>query len=253
MPGAARSTSPPRTCRSSARRGSVHHGFGFTGNGVGPTYLGGEILARLALDRRDAITGLAIVEPDRKLFPPEPLRWLGGTAIRGRARPARRRLRPRARARPGDRLRRLAAAAARAPPPALAGAVARASALSSAPIVERRARPRVARAAIDLLGRAAGRRGRGSARRRPSPSAAKSSGGQARLPPGSRRSRPSRRRSGPTWPRCSGASAARRRRDRGSGGRGRRARTRARRSRARRGAPARGAPSGPCRTRPSTS
>jgi len=63
-------------------RGSVHHGFGFTGNGVGPTYLGGEILARLALDRRDEITQLAIVEPDRKLFPPEPFRWIGGTAIR---------------------------------------------------------------------------------------------------------------------------------------------------------------------------
>jgi len=62
--------------------GSVHHGFGFTGNGVGPTYLGGEILARLALDRRDEITQLAIVEPDRKLFPPEPLRFIGGTTIR---------------------------------------------------------------------------------------------------------------------------------------------------------------------------
>ena len=64
-------------------RGKVHHGFGFTGNGVGPTYLGGEILARLALDRRDEITRLAIVDPDRKLFPPEPLRFIGGTAIRG--------------------------------------------------------------------------------------------------------------------------------------------------------------------------
>jgi glycine/D-amino acid oxidase-like deaminating enzyme len=63
-------------------RGSVHHGFGFTGNGVGPTYLGGEILARLALDRRDETTRLAIVDPDRKLFPPEPLRFLGGTTIR---------------------------------------------------------------------------------------------------------------------------------------------------------------------------
>ena len=60
----------------------MHHGFGFTGNGVGPTYLGGEILARLALDRRDEITRLAIVEPDRKLFPPEPLRFIGGTTIR---------------------------------------------------------------------------------------------------------------------------------------------------------------------------
>jgi glycine/D-amino acid oxidase-like deaminating enzyme len=63
-------------------RGAVHHGYGFTGNGVGPSYLGGEILARLALDRRDELTRLAIVEPDRKLFPPEPLRWAGGTAIR---------------------------------------------------------------------------------------------------------------------------------------------------------------------------
>jgi glycine/D-amino acid oxidase-like deaminating enzyme len=63
-------------------RGRVHHGFGFTGNGVGPSYLGGEILARLALDRRDEVTGLAIVEPEPKLFPPEPLRWAGGTAIR---------------------------------------------------------------------------------------------------------------------------------------------------------------------------
>jgi glycine/D-amino acid oxidase-like deaminating enzyme len=64
-------------------RGPVHHGYGFTGNGVGPSYLGGEILARLALDRRDELTRLAVVEPDRKLFPPEPLRWAGGSVIRG--------------------------------------------------------------------------------------------------------------------------------------------------------------------------
>jgi glycine/D-amino acid oxidase-like deaminating enzyme len=63
-------------------RARVHHGYGFTGNGVGPSHLGGEILARLALDRRDALTSLAIVEPELRHFPPEPLRWLGGTAIR---------------------------------------------------------------------------------------------------------------------------------------------------------------------------
>jgi glycine/D-amino acid oxidase-like deaminating enzyme len=63
-------------------RGRVQHGFGFTGNGVGPTYLGGEILARLALDRRDERTRLAIVDPPRKLFPPEPLRYVGGALIR---------------------------------------------------------------------------------------------------------------------------------------------------------------------------
>ena len=60
----------------------MHHGYGFTGNGVGPSYLGGEILARLALDRRDRLTALALVEPDRKLFPPEPLRYVGGSLIR---------------------------------------------------------------------------------------------------------------------------------------------------------------------------
>ena len=64
----------------SSRR--THHGFGFTGNGVGPAYLGGEILARLALDRRDELTRLALVDPDRKLMPPEPLRWAGGSLIR---------------------------------------------------------------------------------------------------------------------------------------------------------------------------
>jgi len=63
-------------------RGRVHHGFGFTGNGVGPSYLGGEILARLALDRRDERTQLALVEPARKLFPPEPFRYAGGSLIR---------------------------------------------------------------------------------------------------------------------------------------------------------------------------
>jgi glycine/D-amino acid oxidase-like deaminating enzyme len=63
-------------------RGRIHHGFGFTGNGVGPSYLGGEILSRLALDRRDDLTRLALVDPERALMPPEPLRWAGGTAIR---------------------------------------------------------------------------------------------------------------------------------------------------------------------------
>lgn len=63
-------------------RGAVHHGYGFTGNGVGPSYLGGEILARLALDRRDDVTRLPLVDPPRKLFPPEPVRYLGGSVIR---------------------------------------------------------------------------------------------------------------------------------------------------------------------------
>jgi hypothetical protein len=63
-------------------RGRVHHGYGFTGNGVGPSELGGRILARLALDRRDELTRLALVEPARKRFPPDPLRYAGGALIR---------------------------------------------------------------------------------------------------------------------------------------------------------------------------
>ncbi len=63
-------------------RGRVHHGYGFTGNGVGPSYLGGRILASLALDRRDNVSRLALVEPTPARFPPEPLRFVGGSAIR---------------------------------------------------------------------------------------------------------------------------------------------------------------------------
>ena len=63
-------------------RGGLHHGYGFTGNGVGPSYLGGRILASLALDRRDDVTRLALIEPEPARFPPEPFRYLGGSTIR---------------------------------------------------------------------------------------------------------------------------------------------------------------------------
>ena len=57
--------------------------FGYTGNGVGPTYLVGRTLAALALDRRDEYTSLALVEPPPGAWvPPEPFRYLGGRAIR---------------------------------------------------------------------------------------------------------------------------------------------------------------------------
>ena len=80
MPGAARSTSPPPTCRSSAAAAASTTASASPGTASGPSYLGGEILARLALDRRDELTRLALVDPDRKLMPPEPLRWAGGSA-----------------------------------------------------------------------------------------------------------------------------------------------------------------------------
>jgi len=62
--------------------GRVHAAFGYTGNGVGPSHLCGAILARLALDERDGLTALPLVSPGGRLLPPEPLRVMGGEAIR---------------------------------------------------------------------------------------------------------------------------------------------------------------------------
>jgi glycine/D-amino acid oxidase-like deaminating enzyme len=61
----------------------VHFALGYTGNGVGPSHLAGRILASLALDRRDAVTRLPIVDSGPgALVPPEPLAWLGGSLVR---------------------------------------------------------------------------------------------------------------------------------------------------------------------------
>ena len=61
----------------------VHAAFGFTGNGVGPSHLAGRVLASLALDRRDAASRLALVDPPvRRLLPPEPARIAGAALLR---------------------------------------------------------------------------------------------------------------------------------------------------------------------------
>jgi glycine/D-amino acid oxidase-like deaminating enzyme len=62
---------------------SLHYGFGFTGNGVGPTELGGRILADLAAGASTPLTALALVGGlPPKRFPPEPARFAGGSLIR---------------------------------------------------------------------------------------------------------------------------------------------------------------------------
>ena len=60
----------------------VLYGVGFSGNGVGPCVLGGRILASMALraDDRYAATRLSAGPPGA--FPPEPVRFLGGIAVR---------------------------------------------------------------------------------------------------------------------------------------------------------------------------
>ncbi|MEA2333481.1 MAG: hypothetical protein QOH58_3619 [Thermoleophilaceae bacterium] len=61
----------------------VHFAFGYTGNGVAPTNLAGRTLASLALDRRNELTRLPIVDAGAGSWvPPEPFAWVGGSLVR---------------------------------------------------------------------------------------------------------------------------------------------------------------------------
>jgi glycine/D-amino acid oxidase-like deaminating enzyme len=62
----------------------IHYGHGYSGNGVGPSVVGGRILAARALERADdPALALAVADgrPPRA-FPPEPARYLGARLIR---------------------------------------------------------------------------------------------------------------------------------------------------------------------------
>ena len=62
--------------------GRIHYGFGYSGNGVGPSHLGGRILAALALESDEPLTRLAVVRPVSHAMPPEPLRYAGARVLR---------------------------------------------------------------------------------------------------------------------------------------------------------------------------
>jgi len=64
------------------RGGRAFAAAGYTGNGVGPSYMVGRTLASLALDRRDDPSRLPFVDPAPPRVPPEPFQWIGGEAIR---------------------------------------------------------------------------------------------------------------------------------------------------------------------------
>ncbi|WP_041770290.1 FAD-binding oxidoreductase [Metapseudomonas resinovorans] len=61
---------------------NIHYGIGWSGNGVGPSRLGGRILASLALGRDDQWSRCPLVERQCRRFPPEPLRYIGGSMVR---------------------------------------------------------------------------------------------------------------------------------------------------------------------------
>jgi glycine/D-amino acid oxidase-like deaminating enzyme len=62
--------------------GRVHYGLGYSGHGVGPSWLGGQILASLALRLDDEWTALPLATRRVPSLPPEPLKRLGGGLVR---------------------------------------------------------------------------------------------------------------------------------------------------------------------------
>ena len=65
-----------------SRSPRVHYGVGFSGNGVGPSYLGGNILASMALGRDDEWGTSPMIRTPFTKLPPEPWRALGGRVVR---------------------------------------------------------------------------------------------------------------------------------------------------------------------------
>lgn len=96
-------------------QGNVFYGFGYSGSGVGPCHMGGQILSSLALGLDNAWTRSPLVKGPLGQFPPEPVRYLGSllvrNAIRRKERAEDRGVRPR---RLDVRLAKFAAAAGKA-------------------------------------------------------------------------------------------------------------------------------------------
>jgi glycine/D-amino acid oxidase-like deaminating enzyme len=60
----------------------IHYGAGYSGHGVGPAWLGGQILASLVLGADDEWTRLPLATRSVPRLPPEPLRRAGGGLVR---------------------------------------------------------------------------------------------------------------------------------------------------------------------------
>jgi glycine/D-amino acid oxidase-like deaminating enzyme len=62
--------------------GRVHYGFGYSGNGVAPSHLGGRIIAGLVLGADEPVTRLPLVNRRPRPLPPEPFRFIGARILR---------------------------------------------------------------------------------------------------------------------------------------------------------------------------
>lgn len=61
---------------------NVFYGLGYSGNGVGQTYMGGQILSSLVLGLDNEWTRSGLAKGPLGKFPPEPIRWLGAMIVR---------------------------------------------------------------------------------------------------------------------------------------------------------------------------
>jgi glycine/D-amino acid oxidase-like deaminating enzyme len=62
--------------------GNLHFAVGYTGNGVAPSHLAGQILADLVTKRDTDTVRLPMVNPKPRLFPPQPFRSWGAAVVR---------------------------------------------------------------------------------------------------------------------------------------------------------------------------
>lgn len=60
----------------------IYFGIGFSGQGVGPTVVGGKILSSLALEEADEWSGCGLVRENVEKFPFEPFRYVGSIVVR---------------------------------------------------------------------------------------------------------------------------------------------------------------------------
>ncbi|MCY1195865.1 Gamma-glutamylputrescine oxidoreductase [compost metagenome] len=60
----------------------IVYGYGYSGNGVGPTYLGGKFLASMVLESDDAWRHSPLARGVRGRFPPEPFRYVGSRMVK---------------------------------------------------------------------------------------------------------------------------------------------------------------------------
>ena len=62
--------------------GNLFYALGYTGNGVAPTHLAGQVLADLIVGRDTDTVRLPMVNPKPRLFPPQPFRSWGAATVR---------------------------------------------------------------------------------------------------------------------------------------------------------------------------